>query len=83
MENNVTIRNVSVARSLTFSPQISDIGGHGEHVIEALSGVELHTADDNDMMIGDDDFFDEELMELGDINHDKHEGDETIQREDE
>ncbi|CAH8307077.1 unnamed protein product [Eruca vesicaria subsp. sativa] len=62
--DNVNFGNKSVERSLTFLPQASATARGDDHIIEALSGMELEIAGDVDMLACDDDHFDEELMDL-------------------
>ncbi|CAH8389887.1 unnamed protein product [Eruca vesicaria subsp. sativa] len=56
MDDNVTIRSRSAAKSLTFSPQKDQFMDQHEPVVDALS----------DMEIQEDDLFDDELQELED-----------------
>ncbi|CAH8308057.1 unnamed protein product [Eruca vesicaria subsp. sativa] len=57
--DNVTLHNKSVEKSLTFPPQDSaNVSGY-DHVIEALSGMEVKIGVD-----AEDDLFDEGLKEL-------------------
>ncbi|CAH8340814.1 unnamed protein product [Eruca vesicaria subsp. sativa] len=57
--DNVTLRNKSVAKSLTYSPHGSANASGDEHVNEALSGMEVETGID-----AEEDLFDEELEEM-------------------
>lgn len=66
MEENVTIRNKRLARSLTYSPPTTEDGLESEQIIDALSGMELEHIDAGDMDcdVPEDDLLGEDLMEL-------------------
>lgn len=67
MEENVTIRNISMARSLTYSPHATENALENEQIIGDLNGMELLESNDEEAMdydVQEDDLLGEELMEL-------------------
>lgn len=67
MDENVTIRNKSLARSLTYSPQPSENALENEQIIGALNGMELIESIEDEAMecdVQEDDLLGEELMDL-------------------
>ncbi|KAF3605545.1 hypothetical protein DY000_02049309 [Brassica cretica] len=67
MEENVTVRNKSLALSLTYSPQAPKDELENAQIIGALNGMELLESNDDKAMECDvqgDDLLGEELMEI-------------------
>ncbi|KAF3540942.1 hypothetical protein F2Q69_00023397 [Brassica cretica] len=66
-ENNITIRDKSVALSLTFSPQVPDNKVWNDQIIGALNDMEIMDPNADAMMdydVQDDDFSGEDLMDV-------------------
>lgn len=67
MEDNVTIRPKGTARALSFSPNDSSRMVRDEHIIGALSDIDLVSQQEEGMMdceIQEDDLLEDDLMEM-------------------
>ncbi|CAH8310205.1 unnamed protein product [Eruca vesicaria subsp. sativa] len=70
MEGNVTLRNKSVQKPLTFASHESPPEAGERQVIGALSDMEVQHEDGvDDQLLAGDDLFDEELKDLEDKSH--------------